>query len=722
MSGRAARGASPLVASPLVPFLALFALLGGAGRDAPLAQERRLIHEPPDSLPAGAPWECVVRVARPDDWQAIDLFYRRAGAAEYALVPFRDERGAFRAAVPGAAIAPPALEYYLVGRLAAGDFVTLPAETPESAPLSARVAPPASAHGILLLSPLDGEVTATSTPEIGILFDPPLDDPAAAALLLDGIDRSSECERSIDFLLYMPKAPLEAGGHEATVVVLPDSGGPRALTWRFSVLVAGAPPTPAVPSAPAAAAAGARARAWGRCEIGWALVTADEDPDPLVLPYAETSGLAFDVAASVITADGKTSLHADAARDPIYDDEVRGVARLERGGLRAEAGDIYPYLSELSVAWQSGKGGLVEARNARWSVTLLGLRTLEAEVIEGFGTYSRFLYAGAGTARFGANRAAVNLAYSHDRAASIPDSARFIEPQINRVASLLVGRRIARGIDLALEVARSGTSDSPADAANALRIVATFGEIGESRLLLEYRDIGSGYLSVGSPTIDSGERGVVIDATARLPARLCGSARAEIYRDHDIFPALAEGTPIVQATARLDHDARGRAGSLASYAFARYYRVPYADVPYKSGSATLGAIWQRGRGSLTASLTRGRTVSGSGLVEPACVADTAALAAAGTAVAAEDEWTASATASLARILGGLTARAGLRWTELEPDNACRGDRWTATAEASLTVRGTTLSGDYQRIDNRKERIVEDTFVEHLVTVTVGRSF
>ncbi len=715
MSGRAARGASLLVASPAV---CLLALLAGTARNHAWAQERRLIHDAPDSLAAGAPWECVVRVARPDDWDAIDLFHRRAGAAAYALVPLRDERGAFRAVIPGDAVALPALEYYLVGRLAAGDVVTLPAETPESEPLRVRVAAP-PARGIVLLSPLDGEVTASATPEIGLLFDPPLDDPAAATLLLDGVDRTAECERSIDFLLHVPKAPLAPGAHEATVIVLPDSGGPRALSWRFSVLVEGA--APAAPGA-APAGAGARERVWGRWEIGWSLVTAEDGADPLVLPYDETSGLAFDVAASTTTADGKTSLHADAARDPIYDDEVRGAARVERRGLRIEAGDIYPYLSELSVAWQSGKGGLVEARAGGSTVTLLGLRTLEAEVVDGFGTFSQYLYAAATTARFGANRAAVHLAYTHDRASSIPDSTRFTDPQINRVASVLVGRRLARGVDLFLEAARSGTSASPTDAGNALRVVATVGEVGASRLSLEYRDIGTGFLSIGSPTIDSGERGIVIDATGRLPARLRGSARAEIYRDRDIFPALADDAPIVQATARLDHDARGSAGSLASYLFARYYRVPYADVPYRSGSATLGAIWQRGRGALSASVTRGRTVSSAGLVEAACVADTTAIDAAGPLESTEEEWTVSGTGSLARLFGRLTMRAGLRWTGLDPENACPEDRWTATAEASLTVRATTFSADYQRIDNRTERIAEETFVEHLLSVAVGRSF
>ncbi len=736
MTGRAARGACLPVASPparIVHFahpalltrlatfsrsalLVLIALhLGGACEPA-WAQERRLIHDAPDSLAAGAAWECVVRVARPDDWAAIDLFHRRAGDAAYALVPLRDERGAFRAVIPGEAVAPPALEYYLVGRLAAGDVVTLPAETPEATPLRAAVAAP-PARGIVLLSPLDGEVTASATPEIGLLFDPPLDDPAAATLLLDGADRTAECERSIDFLLYAPKAPLAPGAHEATVIVLPDSGGPRALTWRFSVLVEGA----AAPPAAGPAGVGACDRAWGRWEIGWSLVTAEDGADPLVLPYDETSGLAFDVAASTTTRDGKTSLHADAARDPIYDDEVRGVARVERRGLRVEAGDIYPFLSELSVAWQSGKGGLFEARAGGATVTLLGLRTQEAEVVEGFGTFSQYLYAAAATARFGANRAAVHLAYTHDRASSIPDSTRFTDPQINRVASLLVGRRLARGLDLFVEGARSGTSESPTEAANALRVVATLGEFGANRLALEYRDIGVGFLSIGSPTIDSGERGVVIDATGRLPARLRGSARAEIYRDRDIFPALAEDAAIVQATARLDHDARGAAGSLASYLFARYYRVPYADVPYRSGSATLGAIWQRGRGALSASVTRGRTVSGGGIAEAACAADTT-----GPAVAplesTEDEWTVSGTGSLARLFGRLTVRAGLRWTGLDPEDACPEDRWTATAEASLTVRGTTFSADYQRIDNRTERIAEETFVEHLLTLAVGRSF
>lgn len=714
MSARAARGASRLVALLLAAPLAVCAV------DQAAAQERRLIHSPPDSLPPGEPWECIVRVARPSDWDGIDLFHRQSGAGAFALLPLREEEGAFRVTVPREALAPPGLDYYLVGRLAEGGAATLPAETPEALPFRVGVRARASSRGILLLSPSEDEVTATATPEIGVLFDPPLPDSSSATFLLDGVERTAECERTVDFLLYVPKTPLAGGRHEATVIALSDSGGPQALTWRFSVLTEGAAPIEAVPTFSVGPRGGATL--WGRYEIGWGFVGAEGEPDPILLPYDETSGLAFDILANGTTAGGGMSFHADAVRDPIYDNQVRGSVRAERGRLRFEAGDIYPYLSELSVAWQSGKGGLVEARGGPATVTLLGLRTREAEVVEGFGTYSQYLYAGAATLRFGATRASLHLAYAHDRQASIPDSTRFTSPQINRVATLLVGRRFARAVDLFMEAARSGTSESPAEAANAFRVVATLGDLGGNRLLVEYRDTGRGFLSVGSPTIDSGEHGFVFDLTGRLPAHLRGSARAEIYRDRDIFPELDEDSPILQITTRLDHDAHGAAGSFATYLFGRYYRVPYADVAYRSGSATLGAIWQRGRGALAGSVTRGHTESGAGLIEVPCADGTVGPDPVAANETSEEEWTATGTASLSRILGRLTVRVGFRWTGLEPERACREDRWTATGEAALTVLGTTLSADYQRIDTQKEKTPEDTFVEHLVSVGIGRSF
>jgi hypothetical protein len=726
-----------------VPTRALAAAIGAvallAGGAVPArAQDLRLVHEPPDSLAAGEPWECVVRVARPSDWYGVDLLYRRGDA--FTLAPMRDERGAFRATVPGDAVAPPHLEYYVAGRTAAGDFATLPDATPETTPLRVRVA--AGGTGLVLLAPLDGEVVDSPTPEIGVLFDPPLADAAACALFLDGEDRTVECERSIDFLLLVPRAPLDAGRHEATAVVFADSAAPRALTWSFLVSardgaadVAGPAPREDRP-----ARAGGRlgfASASSRWEIGWAVADAEEVGDPFLLPYDETSDIAFDAALDVASADRATALHLDATRDPIYDDAIRGIARLTRGALRLEAGDIYPYLSELSIAWQSGKGALAAHDGRRVAIALLGIRTVEAEVADGFGTYSQFLWGAASTVRWGANRAGVQLALGYDRAGSIPDSTRVTDAQENRVTSLLLGRRLARSVDLVVEVARSTTGlstdepiatasdisgDTADESANAARVVLTLGEASASQLLLEVHDYGHDFSSLGSPTIDSGERGAVVDATLRLPAAFRAAARTEVYTDRDLFTPLADGEPIVQASARLDRETRARWGSLSSYLLGRLYRVPYAELPYRNVYGTVGALAQRGRGSLAASVTRARTTSSSSVGTADACADTAGVSADSLLAGTEDEWTLSGTASASRLFGWLTARAGLRWTASRPERACDEDRWTATAEARAAFRGRSVALEYQRIENRKDRTADEEFVEHLVTASLGGSF
>lgn len=700
------------------------------------------MHAPPDSLPAGVPWECEVHVPRPADWTSIDLLYRRAGAATFTLVPLRVERGAFRGTVPGEAILPPTLEYSFSGRLASGDVVTLPEERPEEAPYRVRVA--AASTGILLLAPLDGETTDTPTPEIGVLFDPPLPEPGASALFVDGEDRSADCERSVDFLLLVPRTPLAAGPHEATVVAFPESGEPRALTWSFSVLGPGAEGAPrARPAAPPPVPRwGALS---GRWEAGWATATAAEAGDPLLLPYDETSSLAFNASLQGAARGGRTTFRADATREPIYDDEVRATARLEHRALRLEAGDLYPYLSELTVAWQSGKGGLCAIEADRVTLSAFGLRTIGAEVVEGFGTYAQYLWGGSATVRLGANRIAAEVAYGYDRKGSIPDSTRVTDPQENVVAGVLAGRRVARCLDLAVEVARSTTREEPADGAlvfeedgeepdetaAALRAVATIGDPAGNRVLLEYHDYGTGYLALGSPTIDSGERGAVVDATGRLPAALRANARAEIYTDRDLFTPLEKGAPIAQVTARLDREVRGSAGTLSAYALGRYYRVPYEEIPYRNTYGTLGIYVQRGRGSLTTSVTRSRSESAAyaplDTTAAGNVSDPSASgAAADTTIAAastrEDEWTVSVTAAASGILGRLGARAGLRWTGSDPEAGGDEDRWTATLQASLAVAGRTLSAEYQRIENRHKGSPDEEYLEHLLTVSLGGTF
>lgn len=712
-----------------VASLALFA--GGAPRAA-LAQERRLVHEPPAALEAGRAWECVVQVARPREWEEINLFHRRAGEAAFTLVALRVDRGAFRAVVPGDAIAPPAIEYYVAARDAGGIESTFPVEAPREHPLRVPVeaprtsadsaasgaagAPPgarvAPAGSIIVLSPTDGEITGSPTPDIAVLFDPPLDDAARATLLLDGVDVSAACERTVDYLLFTPKAPLATGAHDASIVAFPDSGAPVALSWRFHVLEARDVAAAREPSR------ASETSLYGRWEAGWAFVRADGDPDPDILPYDETSDASF--YASIDAARGANALHADASRDPIYDDEIRASARFDRPGLRVEAGDIYPYLSELSVAWQSGKGAFAATELGRSSLSLFGMRTLESDVFEGFGTYSQFLYGAESAVRAGGARFALAFLYGHDREGSIPDSARFTNPQANRVVAFGVSRRFGRRVEIAAEAAHAATSEEETETANAARIVAKIGEPGKNELKLELHDAARGFLSIGSPTIDSGERGAVIDANGRLPARFRANVKAEIYTDRDIFQPLEEGSPILQLTGRLDREFARRGATLSAYLFGRFYRVPFEEIPYENRYATLGLFAQRGRGSASASFTRSRTES--------AVYDTTLFSDDGTAdddaavSGSEREWTANGTIACSGIFGWLTPRAGLRWTHTDPALDPSEDRWTANAEASVTIRRTTLSTEYQRIDDSSDGDGGDDFVEHLVTVTVGRAF
>jgi hypothetical protein len=683
------------------------------------AQDRRLVHEPPAQLTASRAWECVLRVTRPEEWEELSLFYRKSGEEAYTLLAFREDRGAFRATVPGDAIAPPALEYHIVGRTTAGTLVSFPEETPREHPmrvsviapaLAAEAAPPA--EGILLLSPAAGEITDTATPDIAVLFDPPLAEASGATLFVDGADVTAASERTIDFLFFTPASPLAAGEHEATIVARADSvSAERRLSWRFHVLRG------PEGGAPAARPAG-EGFAYGRWEAGWAYANAEDDPDPFVLPYDETSDVTF--YASFDAARGTTSLHADASRDPIYDDEVRASVRVDREALRAEAGDIYPYLSELSVAWQSGKGALAAYGGTRAGAALFGMRTLDAEIFEDFGTYSQFLYGAQASGRAGGARAALTLVFGHDREESIPDSTRFTTPQTNRVASFLAAYQFSPRIELGAEVAHASISLDDTETANAARVVARLGERGVNEIELEYHDYGRGYVSLGSPTIDSGERGVAIDGTTRLPARLRMTAEAEIYTDRDIFQPLEEGSKIVQATARLDREfARQSGATLSTYLFARYYHVPFESIPYENRYATLGFFAQSGRAAGSFSATR--SITESAVFDTSLFVDDSTFTGGSVNGSARD-WTLNGSASYSGLFDCVTPRLGLRWTHLNPALTADEDRWTANAEVSVTLWRTTLSGDYERIESRAEGGGDNDFVEHVLTTTIGRTF
>ncbi|HKQ19764.1 MAG TPA: hypothetical protein VJW75_08460, partial [Candidatus Eisenbacteria bacterium] len=370
---------------------------------------------------------------------------------------------------------------------------------------------------------------------------------------------------------------------------------------------------------------------------------------------------------------------------------------------------------------QSGKGALAAYGGERVGAALFGMRTLESEVFEGFGTYSQFLYGAQASGRAGGARAALTLLYGHDREESIPDSARFTSPQSNRLASLLLVHQFSPRIELGAEFAHASISVDGTETANAGRVVARLGERGVNEIELEYHDYGRGFVSLGSPTIDSGERGVVIDGAVRLPARLRATAEAEIYTDRDIFQPLEDGSPIVQATGRLDREFARRTGAtISAYLFARYYRVPFESIPYRNRYATLGLFAQRGRAAGSLSATRSLTESA--VFDTSVFIDDSTFTGGGSVNGSERDWTLNGTGSYSGLFGCVTPRAGLRWTHSEPALTADENRWSANAEVSVTLWRTTLTGDYERIESQTEGGDEDDFVEHVLTTTIGRTF
>ncbi|MBN1825025.1 MAG: hypothetical protein JW958_02085 [Candidatus Eisenbacteria bacterium] len=676
----------------LVFFFAIFCTASRSGAETP-----RIRHTPPAPPRPGE--STVLLFTWNGDGRAItaELRIRAIGDTLFTRLPLEERPGAWRVEVPARYAAPPGFEYAFVVRTEDGSEATSPDRFPAEAPHEIVVrdtgAGEEGADRVVVLSP-EPEERLPDGGEflLSVLFDPPLLPPAEAVLYLDGAEIAEGVERTEDYLLYAPELPPAEGGHEATVVLLNEGGGSAERSWRFSI---GAEKR----------AAASRFVFTGKAEAGYAVVNAcDVRGDPY-LPYDETSSLAFDMYAYGNWRE--RSFYLAASRDPIYDDEIRASARLSGERLTLEAGDIFPTLTELSVSWLSGEGGLLSWEGERWRSAAFLLRTVEADTTGGFGIYSQYITGGRIARRADRWEAGLNAAYGWERESSVPDTIRFLLPIRNLVYTADIRFRFTERIRLDMEAGWSESEGDDTTGAPAWRAVLAYADRSERTLSLEARDYRSGFSTLGNPTVDGGEYGFLLDGSIRAWGFLRQTARVEIVRDRESSQPIRAGGEILELYGRTDVDVKGAGIAWNFYALLRSYEIPYEENPYRSRYGTAG-IYLR-RDAHTLSLNFSRSLSRSS--------------------AETDGWNGSVYWSGAA--GILSWRVGERWgaSETTQDTSGAGteeilsdeDRWTFTSETTLRAGGLEWRAEYERID-QEDRAEEERLTEHLFALTVGRRF
>ncbi len=676
------------------PFLALFLPLFLSFALPACPEGARVDHTPPAPPAAGETVEIVFRVAGEEEPVAADLWVRKAGEDKYERIAAEERKGIYRTAIPAALCVPPGFEYYILVRTAGGDEISSPPRSPGRSPHEVRVFGPAATDRIVVLSPEPGAVVAGEKEMfLSVLFDPPLLPGDSTLLFLDGIEAAGAIEATEDYLIWHPGSPLSAGAHRAVAVVIGASGGRSERRWTFYYGEESGP--------------GRDLSLSGKIEVGWAMVESRGIGGDPYLPYDKTSSLLFDLYGYGDVA-GR-SLYFSASRDPIYDDEIRATARLTGEQLAVEVGDIYPTFSELTVSWLSGEGGSVRARGGGWENSLFFVRTLPSDTTGGFGTYSQFIAGERLAYERERWKTAVNAAFGWERESSIPDSLRFLAAIRNRVVTGSGSVRLAGEMNLHLEAGWSKTEGDDTTAAGATRAIMTFFDSRKRKLSVEYHDYATGFYTLGSPTVDGGERGFLIDGSLRLGPLVRQSLKAEIYEDRESSLEIEEGGRIVQIYGRTDFDWESGGVDWNPYLLFRTYEIPYTTNRYTSRYGTAGLYARAGShtfslgGTLSESRSssRTRTWSGSGT------------------------WTGRAPGTR------LSWKLGERYSHSEAAEDTTGagaevtvsrqTRWTFTAELGIERKGIEWRAEYERIDE-EDPVEEERYTQHLAALLAARRF
>jgi hypothetical protein len=653
------------------------------------------VHAPLPSAEPGGEAELVLTVVGGETPAAADALVRTIGDTAYVRIAAKERNGVFRASVPASFLTPPGFEYFLLVRMTGGEEITSPPGGADRRPYRVPVSSPDAVARIVVLSPeRDAVVGESADLSIAVLFDPPLLPGDSAGLFLDGKEIVEGIERTADYLRYEPSAPLSRGSHEAAAFLASASGARGERRWRFFV---------------GEAERGVRGpRLSGRAEAGWAFVrNGGVEGDP-VLSYDETSSLAYDAYAS-----GEwmgRSVSFSSSRDPIYDDEIRGAARLVSDALTIEVGDVYPSFSDLSVSWLSGKG--VEASVRRGSLENLSffVRSLPSDTTEGLGIYSQFVSGEKLTLIRDRWDLAVHAVYGWERESSVPESLRILPPLENLVLAATGGIRLGGGRRLVVETGWSDTKGDDTTSAGAFRAALSLLDSPGRSVSLEYHDFRPGYEALASPTVDGGERGVAADGSFRVGGIIRQSLRMEFYEDEESVQEMREGGWIVQVYGRTDLEWKRAGVSWNPYLLFRAHEIPYASAEYANRYGTVG-VYARGTArTLSLSATRTDTRSSN----------------------RTRGWAANASLSGggspdARFWWKLGERFGASKAEGDaldagPDSVLSDERrWTLDAEVGIRAAGLEWRLDYQRIDE-SDAAEDNRFTQHLFLMAAGRRF
>jgi hypothetical protein len=721
---------------------------------APVATARgqsfSIRHSPPPRAVAGEPLgiEAVfVGDVSPERIASADVVIAMPDG-ELRSIPLTPSRNALFGEVPGVLVTQPSFSYYLRVVDMDGVAVAVPPGAPEGGLLVVPVeggrdsAPgpasepgqgsepgPASEPGpgvpdpgwasraVEILSPLPGEIVAEDTPQIAALFDPPLDEPWDALVLLDCADITELSDITSDLFLFSPVEPLDTGPHRLTFSALTATGvvetswvffvhertGADGEDWPWTDDPARSPRR-TVPNweelATAWTPSDSEWQVAGRIEAGWVKVAAETpaaDSVDVFLPYAEVFRPSYDFYVSGVRGTG--TLLVTARYDPLYSDELDWLVSGGTEKLKVEAGDVFPSLSPTTLNWAVGQGGRLSARAGRSTTELVGMRMSEADTLAGFGIYSRF--AAGGKQSFDWNeRLSASVIYLSvfDREESVTDEQQITEPLRNNVVAGLL-RTTSGALSGELELARSDAVGEVQGRGTAFRAKLELKRDWRNRVSLEYVASEPDYYSAGTYEYEPGDHTLALDYSYRPNETFSSSGWVRTGRSFDSRSDLAENEYELKIYSRAELTWPVNEGSARTYVVARYDRSPRVTYDYTYAYGALGGTWRRGRTHLLGN------VSWSGV----------------RSLDETDTWSASGDIKHEIIKNRWTARVATRWT-VGSGGETDYTRSHYTFETRWDFGPVDLEVEYWLIDWQDRANPSGSYTEHVVALDVGHTF
>jgi hypothetical protein len=543
-------------------------------------------HIPPQSYLPGKTLTFSVSVAAPEQIANAELDLREKGQTSFRAIRMVREGNIFTAKVVPSG--KKNLEYFLLLTTRDGTLIILPPGSGRDNPHEILPAEETEVGTeIEVLSPDPGSRVGETGVDILFGFTPSLAESLSVAARLDGRDVTDECEIEKDFLLFTLAYSLSSGKHAFTVEV----DGPGGVVGTQSVEFFCGKANPF--------------SIQGNASLSYQEAVVDEgDATSYYLSLPPGGFMLYDLSLSGQRSEDNYFLWLD--RNPFYTPSYQMGLQFSRNNLQLEAGNLFPYASEITLYGLAPKGISGEYRTLESSFSALALKTEDSDTLTG--TYDQYL-GGIKMGRELGNGVSVGglALYSGDQVSSLssPLFPALRNGVVSGNASFVPWKGARIGGELAYSV--FDTTDVSTVWTRGMAYEAKVEEeLRGRKVILTLRRVPDEYLSLGAPYLEKGRESLVLEHQGKL---LKSSYTLKGKRITSLTSAQgAFGTDGWEFVGNVDVPLRTKEDLYAGF---EYRDRPYDFYEFETKTASLGLTLSILGGKAACSSTLSRVTYGS---------------------------------------------------------------------------------------------------------------